>query len=144
MDTISKKARSMNMAAIKSCNTTPEAIVKCLLRSMRYKYAVNVKHLPGRPDICIKSRNTVIFVHGCFWHQHNNCRYAAKPKSNIKFWRLKLAANKARDKQNIKNLKKMGYRTCVVWECDIKNARKKGFEKVKAKLKKILSRNEKN
>ena len=141
MDTISKKARSINMAAIKSRGTTPEVAIKLLLRSMRYKYTANVRRLPGKPDIYVKSRNAVIFVHGCFWHQHNNCRYATSPKSNVKFWRLKLAINKVRDKQNIKNLNRMGYKTGIVWECEIKNARKKGFGKLKIKLRKILSSN---
>jgi DNA mismatch endonuclease (patch repair protein) len=141
MDTISKEARSMNMAAIKSCGTIPETAIKRLLRSMRYRYTANVRYLPGKPDIYVKSRNAVIFVHGCFWHHHNNCRYATRPKSNVKFWRLKLAVNKVRDKQNIKNLKKMGYKTGIVWECEIKNARKKGFEKLKIKLRKILNNN---
>jgi DNA mismatch endonuclease (patch repair protein) len=138
MDTISKKARSMNMAAIKSRNTIPELIIKRLLHSMRYKYMANVGNLPGKPDIYVKSRNTVIFIHGCFWHQHKKCRYATKPKSNIRFWKLKLALNKVRDKENIKNLKKIGYRTGVIWECDIKKAQKNGFDGLRMKLKGFL------
>lgn len=133
----------MNMAAIKSRNTTPEIIIKRLLRSMHYKYTANVDSLPGKPDIYIKSCKTVIFVHGCFWHQHNKCRYATKPKSNVRFWKLKLAINRVRDKENVKNLKKMGFRIGIIWECDIKNARKKRFERLKIKVRKILSGNEK-
>lgn len=141
MDTISKKARSMNMAAIKSRDTIPEVIIRRLLRSMRYKYTANVDSLPGKPDIYIKSRRTVIFVHGCFWHQHNNCRYAANPKSNVRFWRLKLLMNKVRDKENIKKLRKMKYNIGIIWECDIKKASKNGFGRLKTKLNGLLGRN---
>lgn len=131
------------MAAIKSRNTTPEVIIKRLLRSMHYKYTTNVDDLPGKPDIYVKSRKVVIFVHGCFWHKHSNCRYSANPKSNVRFWKLKLLMNKVRDNENIKKLRKMGYRIGIIWECDIKKANKNGFGRLKMKLKKVLEQNEK-
>lgn len=133
----------MNMAAIKSSNTTPEITVKRLLKSMRYKYMSNIMSLPGKPDIYVKSRNALIFVHGCFWHQHFNCRYAANPKSNVRFWRLKLLMNKIRDRENIKKLRKMGYSIGIIWECEIKKASKNGFGRLKMKLKRLLGHNEK-
>jgi len=124
MDTITKEVRSRNMAAIKGKNTKPELFVRRLLYSNGYRYRLHRNNLPGKPDILLKKHNTVIFVHGCFWHQHPGCKYASKPKSNIKFWRKKLGLNVKRDGENIRKLKEIGYNVLIIWECETDNKNK--------------------
>ena len=85
MDTVSKEVRSRNMSAIRSKNTNPETVVRSLLFALGYRYRLHKKDLPGKPDIILKKHNTVIFVHGCFWHQHKECKRANIPKSNKKY-----------------------------------------------------------
>ncbi|MDD5005049.1 MAG: very short patch repair endonuclease [Candidatus Omnitrophica bacterium] len=119
MDRISKEARSRNMAAIKGTNTIPEMAVRRMLYSLGYRYRLHKKNLPGKPDIFIKNRNAAIFVNGCFWHQHPNCRFATKPKSNRRFWMQKLKKNIKRDRENLISLKELGYKIISIWECEI-------------------------
>ena len=138
MDTVSKKIRSKNMAAIKAKDTKPEMVVRRLLHSSGYRYSLHNKNLPGKPDIFLKSRKAIIFVHGCFWHQHPNCKYAAKPKSNQDFWRPKLQRNVKRDKEHRAKLRKLGYKVITIWECEIKRARKVGCKGLLKKLKRLL------
>jgi DNA mismatch endonuclease (patch repair protein) len=138
MDNISKEGCSSKMAAIKSKNTRPEMFVRRLLYSLGYRYRLHIKYLPGNPDIVFESRKTVIFVNGCFWHQHRKCKYAVIPKSNVKFWSSKLRMNVERDKYNYKQLKKLGYKVAVIWECEINKASRTSNEKFVAKLKTIL------
>ena len=110
-DTVSKKVRSKNMAAIKSKGTKPEIILGTFLRMHGYRCQLHKKSLPGKPDIFIKNTKTAILINGCFWHQHPGCSYAAMPKSNVNFWREKLASNIKRDKLNVKEL---GHKGCKV------------------------------
>jgi DNA mismatch endonuclease, patch repair protein len=126
MDTISKKKRSQNMAAIKACNTKPEKAVKSILRKYKIHYKFNLSKLQGRPDFLIPRKKLIIFVHGCFWHQHKkkNCPYISMPKSNVAFWKKKLNGNRMRDKKNMAILKRMGYHILVLWECQIMNRSK--------------------
>lgn len=138
MDKISKEKRSLNMAAIRSGNTSPELVVRKNLFSLGYRYRLHKRDLPGKPDIYIKSRNALIFVNGCFWHQHPNCRYATKPKSNKKFWGQKLKRNVERDKKNKKTLKRMGYKVITVWECEVGKSTIVSNDKLKKKLKRAL------
>jgi DNA mismatch endonuclease, patch repair protein len=119
MDTVSKEVRSRNMAAIRGKNTKPEMAVRRFLHSRGYRYRLHKKNLPGIPDIYLKKYKTVIFVHGCFWHQHPNCKYATVPKSNEYFWVPKLKKNVDRDRANIKALKALGCRVVVFWECEV-------------------------
>ena len=91
MDTHSKAQRSFNMSRIKSRDTTPEMIVRRLLFSMGYRYRVNAKELPGKPDIVFTRKRKAIFVHGCFWHRHSACRYTTMPKTNTDFWKNKIS-----------------------------------------------------
>lgn len=136
MDTVSKEQRSKNMAAIKGKNTKPEVAVRKFLHSLGYRYRLHKKDLPGRPDLYLKKYNTVIFIHGCFWHQHSKCKYATVPKSNREFWVNKLKKNVERDIKNRKKLKDQGYNVIVLWECGVFN---KSNGKVKAdSLLKIL------
>ena len=120
--------RARNMSAIKSKNTKPEIAVRKLLHSMGYRFRLHRKDLPGSPDIVLPKYKTVIFVHGCFWHRHENCKYASTPKTRKEFWESKFKANVKRDLEIEEKIKNIGWQYVVVWECEIKN------EKIKDKL----------
>ena len=113
--------RSRNMSAIKSKNTKPEIAVRKLLHSMGYRFRLHRKDLPGSPDIVLPKYKTVIFVHGCFWHRHENCKYATTPKTRPAFWESKFNENIRRDRTNQNNLIKLGWKVLVIWECDLKS-----------------------
>ena len=113
--------RSRNMSAIKSKNTKPEIAVRKLLHSMGYRFRLHRKDLPGSPDIVLPKYKTVIFVHGCFWHRHQNCKYASTPKTRQEFWNKKFNENINRDKINQENLSSKGWKIIIVWECEIKD-----------------------
>ena len=113
--------RSRNMSAIKSKNTKPEIAVRKLLHSMGYRFRLHRKDLPGSPDIVLPKYKTVIFVHGCFWHRHENCKYASTPKTRQEFWEAKFRDNINRDKLNQENLSSKGWKIIIVWECEIKD-----------------------
>lgn len=119
VDTLTKEQRSERMSMIRAKNTTPEIRLRKLVHGMGFRYRLHDKLLPGTPDLVFPSRKAVIFMHGCFWHFHNNCRIARLPKSNIDFWREKLEANRRRDEKNIKSLHDMGWRVMVVRECQL-------------------------
>ena len=112
--------RSRNMSAIKSKNTKPEIFVRKLLHSKGYRFRLHKKDLPGSPDIVLPKYKTVIFVHGCFWHRHQNCKYASNPKTRREFWEKKFKENIERDKKTQEKLKNLGWKTKIVWECEIK------------------------
>ena len=122
-DRISKARRSRNMAAIRSRDTKPEMIVRRLVHGMGYRYRLHRKDLPGKPDLVFGPRRKVIFVHGCFWHQHEaeHCLDGRKPKSNTGYWNGKLARNVARDKKNRQLLEEAGWRVLVIWECETRD-----------------------
>ena len=113
--------RSRNMSAIKSKNTKPEITLRKLLHSMGYRFRLHRKDLPGSPDIVLPKYKTVIFVHGCFWHRHENCKYASIPKTRKEFWESKFKANVKRDKEIQEKIKNIGWQSVVIWECEIKN-----------------------
>ncbi|HDO7865843.1 TPA: DNA mismatch endonuclease Vsr [Legionella pneumophila] len=123
LDIISKEQRSHIMSSIRGKNTKPELIVRSFLHHHGLRFRLHKKDLPGQPDLVFRKFNTVIFVHGCFWHGHNDpsCRSSHIPKSNIEYWCNKIERNKNRDKNNIEKLNKSGWRVFVVWECEIKN-----------------------
>ena len=121
MDVHDKKTRSYNMSRIKGKNTKPEEIVRKYLFLQGFRYRKNDKRLPGTPDIVLPKYKTVIFVNGCFWHGHKDCRYFAWPKNNADFWKTKIEANIARDERKKVELEKKGWRVLFVWECDIRN-----------------------
>ncbi len=108
------------MAAIKGKDTKPELIVRKYLFSRGLRFRIQVRKLPGRPDIVLPKYKTVIFVDGCFWHGHEGCKYYRLPKSNIDFWRAKIERNTARDARNEAELRSQGWRVLRVWECDIR------------------------
>ena len=113
--------RSRNMSAIKSKNTKPEIAVRKLLHSMGYRFRLHRKDLPGSPDIVLPKYKTVIFVHGCFWHRHENCKYASTPRTRKEFWENKFKANLKRDEEIQKKIKNIGWQSVVIWECETKN-----------------------
>lgn len=116
--------RSENMARVKSKNTKPEDFLRKLLWHKGVRYRVNYKELPERPDIYIAKYNVAIFVNGCFWHMHENCKYSSIPKNNHEFWKNKLEGNVERDKENYAQLESMGIKVIVVWGCEIKKMMK--------------------
>ena len=117
MDCFDSKKRSEVMKAITSKNTTPEMHVRRLLHGSGLRYGLHCRDLPGRPDVVLRSRRVAVFVHGCFWHQHEGCSRAVLPKSRREYWVGKLEANKERDGKEINSLIELGWRVMVVWEC---------------------------
>src|SRR4051812_18275519 len=102
--------RSYNMSRIKSKNTNPEMVVRRYLYQLGFRYRLHVKTLPGNPDLVIRKYNTVIFIHGCFWHGHANCKYYKPPRTRAEFWQLKISRNQTRDEKNIQALLALGYK----------------------------------
>ncbi len=118
VDRISKEHRSWNMSRIRSKNTKPEMRVRSFLHKNGYRFRLHRKDLPGKPDIVLPKYKTAIFVHGCFWHQHNNCKNASMPKSNRDFWKKKFNSNIQRDLNNQAKLRELGWQVIVIWECE--------------------------
>ncbi len=112
------------MAKIKSKDTKPEKAVRSLLHQLGFRFRLHNKMLPGKPDICLAKHKTVIFVHGCFWHNHQKCRDGRLPKSNLGYWEPKITGNVMRDKMRVKELKKLGWKVLIIWECEIGNLKK--------------------
>ena len=108
------------MARIKGKNTKPEMIVRRYLHAHGYRYRINVKRLPGTPDIVLRKYRTVIFINGCFWHGHEGCCYFVMPKSNTQFWEKKIERNKQRDIEKRIQLRQLGWHTIIIWECELK------------------------
>jgi DNA mismatch endonuclease, patch repair protein len=119
-DVHDKATRSYNMSQIKGKNTKPEMLVRKFLHANGFRYRLHVKNLPGRPDIVLPKYNTVIFVHGCFWHGHEHCKYFVIPKSRTDWWVNKINGNKANDAKAVKELKKQGWKVITLWECELK------------------------
>jgi len=120
-DVFDPEQRSLVMARVKGANTRPELQVRSMLHRLGYRFRLHRKDLPGKPDIVFPSRRTAIFVHGCFWHQHPGCKNAVRPASNAAYWNEKLDRNAARDLQNLQDLRDLGWRVVVVWECELKD-----------------------
>ncbi len=119
-DVFTKEKRSEVMRAVKGKDTKPEILLRKKLFALGFRYRLNVKTLPGKPDLVFPKHKTVIFVHGCFWHGHKCKRGARAPKQNADYWREKITRNKARDKASAAALEKLGWRVITVWECEIK------------------------
>ena len=122
--------RHANMAAIHSSSTKPELILRHALWRLGFRYRVNDKSLPGKPDIVLPKYRTVIFVHGCFWHGHKDCKNATIPKTNTAFWTAKITRNQQRDQDTWRQLEAKGWNVIIVWECELR--RKKLPETVEA------------
>ena len=121
-DVHSKETRSYNMSRIKGKNTKPEMLVRQFLHANGFRYRLHVKDLPGKPDIVLPKYKTVIFIQGCFWHGHDQCRYYVIPKTKTEWWLNKINGNKTKDIMNIESLKKSGWQVIEVWECELKPA----------------------
>ena len=119
-DVFSPQQRSAVMRRVKGRDTSPELAVRRMLRSAGIGYRLGGAGLPGKPDLVMKGRRTVVFVHGCFWHGHDCARGSRKPKANAAYWTAKRARNVARDDQVVARLTNDGWRVVIVWECDLK------------------------
>jgi len=109
------------MSKIRGNKTKPEELVGKFLFSKGFRYRKNDKRYPGRPDIVLRKYNTIIFIHGCFWHGHENCKAAKLPETNEDFWGKKISDNIARDRKNIQKLRNEGWRVIIIWQCEIQN-----------------------
>lgn len=120
-DVHDKATRSYNMSRIKSKNTKPEILVRLFLFANGFRYRLNDKKLPGKPDIVLLKYKTAIFVNGCFWHGHENCKYFKLPVTRRDWWKEKIEKNKENDLKKLTLLKEAGFKVIVIWECEIKN-----------------------
>lgn len=137
-DRHSPEQRSYNMSQIRSSNTKPEVMLRKRLFAEGFRYRINERKLPGKPDIVLKKYNTVIFINGCFWHGHEGCKYFVVPKTRTDFWLNKIEGNKERDAASEKKLLELGWRAITVWECNLKKDR---FEETVKQLKDFLKEN---
>lgn len=138
-DVHTPEQRSYNMSQIRGKKTKPEEIVRKYLFSQGFRYRKNDSRLPGKPDIVLPKYKTVIFVNGCFWHGHEDCRYFVWPKNNAEFWKAKISGNIQHDAQCISLLKGQGWNVIVVWECELKKAnREVTLVGLETRLKQIL------
>src|ERR1700759_4169065 len=124
-DVHDKETRSKNMAAIKSRNTKPELLVRRFLHASGFRYTLHNKKLPGKPDIVLPKYRTVIFIHGCFWHGHKDCKYFVVPKTRTEWWLNKIIGNIANDEKAVKALKKDGWKIITLWTCKLKKGQNK-------------------
>jgi len=120
-DRISSERRSATMRAVHSRDTGPEIRVRQIVHGLRYRFRIHRVELPGKPDLVFPGPRKAIFVHGCFWHQHQGCKRATVPQSNTGYWSAKLRRNVERDATQIAALKESGWRVLVIWECELKN-----------------------
>lgn len=132
-DVHNKATRSYNMSQIKSKHTKPEMLVRTFLHHNGFRFRLHSKNLPGRPDLVLPKYQTGIFIHGCFWHGHNKCKYYVIPKTKTDWWLNKINNNKTNDTKAIKALRKQGWKIIVVWECALKP------KKMNTTLNKLLS-----
>ena len=119
-DVHDKATRSYNMSQIKGKNTKPEMLVRRFLHAQGFRYKLHDKTLPGKPDIVLPKYKTVIFIHGCFWHGHEGCKYFVVPKTRTEFWMNKIKGNIANDTKAITALEKAGWNIITIWECELK------------------------
>ena len=122
------------MGRVKNKDTKPEVHVRSIVHRMGFRFRKNKKNLPGHPDIVLPKYRKIIFIHGCFWHGHKNCKRAKRPSSNSKFWDTKLNRNIERDKINIAKLSSMGWHTMVIWQCQVKDE-----EHLKERIKEFIT-----
>lgn len=123
-DIVDPETRSRMMAGIRNGNTKPEMALRRALHARGLRFRLHDRKLPGRPDIVLPRFRAVIFVHGCFWHRHEGCRFASTPKTRADFWQTKFVANFQRDVHNVKDLLRVGWRVLIIWECALKKPEK--------------------
>jgi DNA mismatch endonuclease (patch repair protein) len=122
-DNVDRATRSRMMSRIGSSDTAPEIIVRSYLHRAGLRFRLHERALPGTPDVVLPKWRVALFVHGCFWHRHRNCRFAYTPKSNRRFWKTKFAANVSRDAEKATQLRRAGWRVLTIWECQLSPAR---------------------
>lgn len=123
------EVRSYNMSQIKSKDTKPEILVRKFLHANGFRFRIHDKKLPGKPDIVLKKYKAIIFIHGCFWHGHEGCKYFVVPKTRTQWWLDKIARNKTKDNETDRILQENGWRIITIWECELKkNNRQKTLE----------------
>lgn len=120
-DVHTPSTRSYNMSRIRGKNTKPEMLVRQYLHALGLRYRLHAKGLPGKPDLVFAGLRTVVFVHGCFWHCHEGCRYFVVPKTRTDFWMNKIGRNVANDERQQQQLRSQGWRVLVVWECELRS-----------------------
>jgi DNA mismatch endonuclease (patch repair protein) len=121
-DNLSPEARKRAMSAVKSTNTSPERAVRSAIHKLGYRFRLHGPKLPGKPDLVLARRKLAIFVHGCYWHGHACARGNRLPKTNVVYWKKKIGGNVARDKKRLREYRKLGWRTLVIWECRIRHS----------------------
>ena len=121
VDHVDAAKRSLIMASVHSKNTKPEMVVRKMVYQLGYRYRLYSDKLPGRPDLAFAGKRKAVFVHGCFWHRHPDCRYATSPKTRVEFWKSKFQANVARDELTRRKLEQMGWKVLTVWQCELKD-----------------------
>ena len=119
-DVHDKKTRSYNMSRVKGKDTKPEMVVRRFLHAEGFRYRLHVKDLPGKPDLVFPKYKTVVFIHGCFWHGHEGCKYFVVPKTNTQWWQDKIEGTKQRDDKNYQKLREAGWNVIVLFECELK------------------------
>lgn len=120
-DTFTVRERSWIMSRVRGKDTSPERAVRSMIHRMGYRFRLHRKNLPGKPDIVLPRHRCVVFVHGCFWHRHKGCKRASTPQSNVAYWEKKFRRNVERDRQRRHDLRKLGWRVVVVWECELRD-----------------------
>lgn len=120
-DVLNPEQRHKCMSRIRSKNTKPEMLVRKFLFAHGFRYRINVKSLPGTPDIVLKKYQTVILINGCFWHGHDGCKYSVLPKTNVDFWKNKIEGNKKRDLLKYREIRNLGWHVIQLWECQLKS-----------------------
>jgi len=129
-DVHDKITRSYNMSKIKAKDTIPELIVRKYLHSKGLRFRLHVSTLPGKPDVVLPKYNSIVFIHGCFWHGHENCKYYVIPKTRKEWWIKKISKTIKNDEDNLNKLKTMGWNVFIIWECGLKNNKEKILEKL--------------
>lgn len=122
VDVVTPQVRSRMMSGIRGKNTKPEMLVRRFLHGLGLRYRLHDRTLPGAPDLVFPRHGAVIFVHGCYWHRHEGCKYATTPASNVEFWETKFAENVRRDRAAVMALKKAGWRVFILWECGLRKS----------------------
>ena len=120
IDVVDQKTRSRMMSGIRGKDTRPEMLVRSGLHRLGFRFRLHARNLPGSPDLVLKRYRAVVFVHGCYWHRHEGCRYATTPATRPEFWQEKFEANVERDQRHQKMLREAGWRVFVVWECALR------------------------
>jgi DNA mismatch endonuclease (patch repair protein) len=134
MDNVDLATRSRMMSNIRGRDTVPERTVRSAAHRMGYRFRLQARQLPGTPDLVFPRHRTALFVHGCYWHRHNGCRYCYQPKSNIEFWQRKFESNVRRDAAAMSDLRRLGWIPAVIWECEARDP-----DQLTERLKAILS-----